>query len=110
MNELNITETLIMLGALAGAITAIWAMIDKIGKPIKELNRKFDSFQTWQKRQQEDIEASKEEREILCRGFRALCVWAISQGANGEVHKAREDLDEFLSKNSHKGKSYLTGG
>jgi hypothetical protein len=100
-------EAIIALGTACGAIAAIWGLLDKVSKPIKEINRKLDAFQTWQKRQQEDIETSKIEREILCRGFRALCVWAIEQGANGTVHKAFEELNEFLSKKSHEGKSYL---
>jgi uncharacterized oligopeptide transporter (OPT) family protein len=104
---MSITEMVILIGALCGAVVTIWGLIDKVSKPIRELNKKFDSFQTWQKRQQEDIESSKEEREILCRGFRALCVWAIGQGANGEVHKALEDLNAYLSKQAHNGKSYL---
>jgi uncharacterized oligopeptide transporter (OPT) family protein len=105
---MSLVESIILIGALFGAIVTIWGLIDKVTKPIKEINRKFDAFQTWQKRQQEDIESSKEEREILCRGFRAVCVWAIAQGANGEVHKALEDLNGYLSKQAHSGKSYLT--
>ncbi|GHV09455.1 hypothetical protein FACS1894217_13830 [Clostridia bacterium] len=104
---MNIVESIIAIAALGGAIITIWNLIDKVIKPIKEINSKLDSFQTWQKNQQLDIESSKEEREILCRGFRALCIWTISQGANGEVHKALEDLNSYLSRQAHEGKSYL---
>jgi hypothetical protein len=101
------TESVIAIGAVCAALATVWGLIDRISRPMKEMSRKLDGFMEWQKNQQADIDASKVEREILCRGFRAVCLWAMGQGANGEIGRALEDISAFLSRQAHEGRSYL---
>jgi hypothetical protein len=114
MEQGTIVAGIIAFGALAAAITAVLVLSDRLTKPLKSLkedinniDKKLDSFRTWQKSQQIDIEASKSEREILCRGFRALSNWAIAQGANGEIKRGLDEISEFLSTQAHSGTSFL---
>ncbi|GHU56451.1 hypothetical protein FACS1894132_13870 [Clostridia bacterium] len=106
-------ETIMLIAATCGAFATIWALIEKITKPIKEIttklseiNTKLTEFSLWQANQQADINISKEERRLICECLFTVFNHLIDKGANGDIHKAKDDLNKFLRENAHKGKSF----
>lgn len=55
-----------------------------------------------QKEQSEQIQALKEEQQILCYGMLAALDGLKQLGANGNVSKAHEALEKHLNSKSHK--------
>ncbi|GHU42130.1 hypothetical protein FACS1894111_05530 [Clostridia bacterium] len=111
---MSITESIMAIGALCIALAAIWGIIERIGKPVKEINAKMDDFkrelqkiQEWQHDQQKDIEISKEENRIVFFGLQAVLDHLICRGEkNADMEKSLKEMQVFLRVRSHEGRSY----
>lgn len=71
------------LGALAGAVVAIYKVV--------ETNKK----------QSEIIKAMQDEQTIICYGLRGALQGLIEQGCNGPCKDALNMLDKHLNKEAH---------
>ncbi len=100
---------IIDLGAVAawmGTITAIGTPLTVLAVKISRFLKRLDNLEEWTKHQQEDIEDSKQEREILLRGTLACLKGLREQGCNGPVQKGIEDIEAFLYEEAHRGNSH----
>ena len=89
---MNITATdIISLSAIVGAAIAL----------INYTNRAF----LWMHKttqQAEDMKAVKEEQRVLCVALSACLDGLIQLGANHEVPKAKQTLDEYITGQAHR--------
>lgn len=97
-------EASITIGQLLQIITvlgAIWGGYKIIVEIVDRINSKHDQIQKWEEYDQQ-IKDIKSEQEMM-----TVCVSAILDGlkqlnCNGEVTKAKMELDEYLIKKAHK--------
>lgn len=116
-------EIIITVGAVAGAIAAIWGLVYGLTKwvhkqntqstDIEKLERKHDAdTKKLLDQEKADIELlRKEERERIHRVEDELCVLSYAvlavldglkqQGCNGEVTKAHTALEKYLNQKAH---------
>jgi hypothetical protein len=102
-------NTIIMIGSLAAAVTAMWTLIGRLKKSVEGIIKvELQGIRSWLEKQQGDIEDSKEERMIMYGGIQAVLKRLVERGENGVVQKALEDLEKFALRHAHKGLSYKT--
>ena len=77
-------ELLAALGALVGAIVAVYKVLER------------------DKKQTAQIAAIQEEQTILCYAMRGALEGLIESGCNGPCKKALDDLNKHLNKTAHK--------
>lgn len=76
-------------------------------KQIEVLNDRIGDVESWQRKQQHDIDVSAVERYILMRSMRS-CLEAVSgKRNNGNVDESIEEINEFLAEQAHKTKSRM---
>lgn len=80
---------------------------EKQDKQIIELDERIDNVESWQRKQQHDIDVSAVERYILMRSMRS-CLEAVSgKRNNGNVDESIDEINEFLAEQAHKTKSRM---
>ena len=94
-----------ILAAWVGAVAAIGTPLFIIVNKATKLINRLCSLESWTKKQQIDIQNSKDERRILLTGTLACLKGLKEQGCNGPVTKAISDIEEFLLEQSHIGTS-----
>lgn len=85
-----VTDTIIAIGAVISAVILICGSILRI---VKWFER--------QRRQDQDIKDIKEEDAMLCYCLFAVLDGLKQLGANGNVTKAKNDLQKYLNQKSH---------
>ena len=86
----SVTTTILGAAAIVTAITVICAAVVKIvGWYLK------------QKRQDTEIAHIKSEMTVICFGVRACLDGLKQMGCNGNVSKAKEELDKHLNQAAH---------
>ena len=83
-------ETIILWGKVIGALGVIGGVIAWC---IKFVNR--------QKKQDEELAATRKELTVLCYGVLACLKGLQEQGCNGPVTEARNRLEKHLNKAAH---------
>jgi hypothetical protein len=84
-------DTIISIGAAAGVIASMVAVVLKVHK--------------WYLRQQEqdcELKKMKHENRIICEGLSACLDGLMQLGANHNVPKVKEKLDEHLNEEAHR--------
>lgn len=72
---------------------------------ISKLIRRLETLESWTRKQQHDIESSQEGRSILITGTLACLKGLQEQGCNGAVTKSINEIEAYLVREAHKGKS-----
>lgn len=72
------------LGALVGAIIAVYKLLDSV------------------KKQSETIKEMQEESAIICYGLKGALQGLIEQGCNGPCKEALAHLEKHLNKQAHR--------
>lgn len=80
---LTIFEVVGVLGALIGAIIAVYKVVEN------------------NKKQSEFINAMQEEQTLICYGLQGALQGLIEQGCNGPCKDALEKLSKHLNKKAH---------
>lgn len=76
-------------------------------KQIEVLTDRIGDVESWQRKQQHDIDVSAVERYILMRSMRS-CLEAVSgKRNNGNVDESIDEINEFLAEQAHKTKSRM---
>lgn len=80
---------------------------EKQDKQINALGERVENVESWQRKQQHDIDVSAVERYILMRSMRS-CLEAVSgKRNNGNVDESITEINEFLAEQAHKTKSRM---
>ena len=88
---------------LAAIITAITAIVTPVVVCVKSVNKlveRIENLESWNKRQQRDLDRTAQENEVIITGV---------MGCNGPVSQGIEDIEDFLSDAAHRNVSYRKG-
>lgn len=94
-----------ILAAWVGIISAIVAPLCLILKRANTLLKRLSDLEGWTRKQQFEIENSRDERRILLTGTLACLEGLHEKGCNGAVTKSIDEIKMFLFEESHRGKS-----
>ena len=83
-------QTIITLGSVVGVLVMI----------LKYYNRGYDLIRH-QQEQDKEIKAIKAEQQISTHGILACLKGLAEQGADGPVHDAITEIEDYLNKQAH---------
>ena len=76
-------------------------------KKIEAMEERISATESWQRKQQEDIQVRTKENYILITAMKA-CLEAVSgKKCNGNVDDAIKHIDDFMAEQAHKTKSRM---
>ena len=97
---------------LAAIITAITAIVTPVVVCVKSVNKlveRIENLESWNKRQQRDLDRTAQENEVIITGVLASLKGLREMGCNGPVSQGIEDIEDFLSDAAHRNVSYRKG-
>lgn len=83
-------QTIITIGAAIGAVSMVF----------KYYNRGYDLFKH-QQEQDKEIKSIKAEQQIIMHGVLACLKGLAEQGADGPVHDAITEIENYLNTQAH---------
>lgn len=106
MNNITMSQMLAIIVGLTTIISFIKLLKSiydyNVAIPIKKLCADVDRLEKTTKRQDEDIEDSKEERLLLMRGVLACLNGLHEQGCNNTVSTTINEYEKYLQERAHK--------
>lgn len=106
MNNITVGQiiaVIVGLTTIIGFIKLIKGIYDtNISTPIKNLRKDVDEIKSTTKRQDNDIQDSKEERLLLMRGVLACLNGLHEQGCNNTVTSTIQEYENYLQEKAHK--------
>lgn len=106
MDNITIGQVIAVMGSITAIIVfikLIKGMYDSnIATPIKDLRKDVDEIKLTTKRQDNDIQDSKEERLLLMRGVLACLNGLHEQGCNNTVTSTIQEYEKYLQEKAHK--------
>lgn len=94
------------LAAIITAITAIATPVVVCVKSVNKLVERIENLESWNKRQQRDLDRAAQENEVIITGVLASLKGLQEMGCNGPVTQGIEDIEGFLADAAHRNTSY----
>ncbi len=92
-----VTVDLIALGAVCGAISAIWGVIVLISKPLRKMRKTFETECQRNRRQDVQIIDSLKQRQLIVVSLLAVIDGLTQMGANHNVSTQKQVLLDYLN-------------
>lgn len=99
----QITNAITLIMVIVGAFATIYKFVhDAFFSKIKCIEKRIDKIEEATNKQENDIKDSKEERLLLMQGLLACLKGLKEKGCNGPVTQGIKDIEEYITKKSHK--------
>lgn len=98
----QIAGAIALLATIVGAFVTIYKFITShISNRFNKVEKRLDILEEKDKKQDKEIEESKEERHLLLQAQLACLKGLQEQGCNGPVTQSINDIEKYLMKKTH---------
>lgn len=94
-------DTIIKLAALIGALTTIFILVKKVLAQMEQPKKNEGDIKALRDEHKKDIEAIQKEQQLICFCLLATLDGLKQLGANGDVTKAHNRLQNYLNNTAH---------